>query len=168
MAHTYYAGEGTSALMELKRRSEAFLLGWLAYRAGRNHYNLHGSLEEAVVYGAHALRRWWVWIFFFKVWLFSNLFVCWMIYLRLHDNATSNGQDFIINDGDHAVVVRNGLIFAIPALIAVLVTYSRNVDYSLFQRRLVYRVTRPLCRLLDRVPNWVLYLTVLSMLCFPI
>src|SRR4051812_48787914 len=84
-APTYYAGEGLQGLQELRKKCEALLLGWLAYRAGRNYYKLHPDVAEAFIHGAHALRRWWVWLFFFKVWLFSIGFLGWMLYLRFHD-----------------------------------------------------------------------------------
>jgi hypothetical protein len=165
--HTYYAGSGTHALLELKTRFEGVLLGWLAYRAGRNFYNVHPNLEDAAIHGAHALRRWWVWLFFIKVWLFSAAFILWMYYLRLHDNATGPGSDFIINDADHSKIVSNGLFFLIPAFVALLITYCRNIDYSLFKRRLVYKVLRPLTVVLTWVPNWLLYLTIPCILMFP-
>ena len=69
---------------------------------------------------------------------------------------------------DFNVVTRNGLLFFVPALLALLVTYCRNVDYSLFKRNVVYRVLRPLVKLIDWVPSWVLYLIVPCMLMFPV
>ena len=156
-----------NALMELKAKCEALFLGWVAYRAGRNFYEIHPDVEAAFIHGAHALRRWWVWLFFFKVWLFSSAFFLWMHYLRLHDNATGPDQDFIINDSDHAMLVRRGLIFMVPALVAILITYCRNVDYSLFQRRFVYNVMKPLTVATSFLPNWTLYVLVPCMLCFP-
>ena len=166
-APTYYAGQGTQALMELKRRCEALMLGFLAYRAGRNYYTLHPDITDAFEHGAHALRRWWVWLFFTKVWLGSLLVILWMGYMELHDRANP-GNAYWVDDGDAKVTLRNGLIFLVPSLLAVLVTYCRNVDYSLFKRRFVYRILRPLVKVLDKVPNWVLYLTVPCMLFFPL
>lgn len=166
---TYYAGSGIHAAQELKSRLEVGILGFLGYRAGKNHYELHHDMEEAVIYGAHAVRRWWVWLVFTKIWLFSAGFSLFMVYLRLHDNGTPNSQDFILNDGDAHVVTRNALIFLIPSFVlGVLVTYTRNIDYSLFKRRAFYWLLRPLSILVTWIPNWVLYLTVLCVLCFPI
>lgn len=163
-ASTYYAGEGTYALMELKRRCEALILGWLAYKAGKNYYAIHPNVEDSFVHGAHALRRWWVWLFFTKVWLGSAIFLGWTLYLGHHD---IRGESFHDATGDLAIVTRNLTIFILPALIAILVTYSRNVDFSLFKRRAVYKVLRPVVVVLDRVPNWILYLIVLCPLFFP-
>lgn len=162
--HTYYAGEGTQALLELKRRCEALLLGFLAYRAGRNYYTLHPDVTAAFEHGAHALRRWWVWLFFVKVWLFSVCFLGWMLYLRFHD---VRGESFPV-DHNFQVVTRNLLVFIGPALLVLLITYCRNVDYSMFKRRFAYRILLPLVKLLDKVPNWVLYLIVPCALMFPV
>ena len=163
MTATYHR-TGMEALGELKDKLEVGLLGFLAYRAGRNHYNVHGDLEEAIVYGAHALRRWWIWLFFVKVWIFSTLFLGWMLYLRFHD---IRGESFQPNGPAFNNVTYTLLVFIGPALLALLVTYCRNVDYSLFKRRFVYRVLRPVVIVLDKVPAWGLYLIVPCMLLFP-
>ena len=155
---------GMEALGELKDKLEVGILGFLAYRAGRNHYNVHGDLEEAIIYGAHALRRWWIWIFFVKVWLFSAAFTAWMLYLHFHD---IRGESFQANSSDFNNVTLTGLIFLGPAALALAILYCRNVDYSLFKRRLVYKVLRPLVVVLDRVPAWGLYVIVPCILCFP-
>jgi len=161
---TYQPRTGMEALGELKDKLEVGLLGFLAYRAGRNHYNVHGDLEEAIVYGAHALRRWWVWIFFVKVWIFSALFLCWMLYLRFHD---IRGESFVPNSSAFDNVTYTLAAFLPVALLGLLVIYCRNVDYSLFKRRFVYRVFRPLTKVLDWVPAWGFYLIVPCALFFP-
>ena len=158
---------GMEALQELKSKFEGVLLGWLGYRAGRNFYEMHPDVGRAVVHGMHSLRRWWVWLFFCKVWLFSACFALFMWYLRLHDNAATDYNDYIINDADHAAVMRRAVIFLIPSFVALLVGYCRNVDYSLFKRRAVYQVMRPLVVAIDKVPNWLLYLLPVAVLCFP-
>ena len=156
---------GGEALQELRHKCEGVFLSWLAFRAGRNYFNLHPNVEDSFIHGAHAMRRWLIWLFFVKVWLFSACFTGWMLYLRFHD---VRGESFQDHSGDMGKITRNGLIFLGPALIALVVTYNRNVDFSLFKRRFVYKVTRPLTVVLDKVPNFVLYLTVLCILCFPI
>ena len=161
---TTYHRTGVEALQDLKTRLEVGLLGFLAYRAGRNHYNVHGDLEEAVIYGAHALRRWWIWLFFVKVWIFSTCFLGWMLYLRFHD---IRGESFVTNSSAFDNVTYTLAAFLLPALLGLLVLYCRNVDYSLFKRRFVYRVLRPLVVVLDRVPAWGLYLIVPCALFFP-
>jgi hypothetical protein len=166
-ASTYYPGEGTYALMELKRRCETMWLGWVAYRAGKNYYALHPNVEDAFIHGAHAARRWFIWLLFTKVWLFSLGFLGWMLWLRFHDIRGESFQEAVGNTGDMGIVIRNLLIFLPPAFLVLLVTYARNVDFSLFQRRALYTLVKPLVVVLDRVPVGFLYLIVLFPLFFP-
>lgn len=157
---------GAEALQDLQSQCQTLLLGWLAYRAGRNHFNVHGDLEEAFIYGAHALRRWWVWIIFVKIWLFWLCLVGWLSWLEYHD---IRGESFYDSSGTLAGLRWMGYIgLPITFVLCIAVPYCRNVDYSLFKRRLFYWIFRPLTILLDRVPNGALYLTVLVGLFFPV
>jgi magnesium-transporting ATPase (P-type) len=151
---------GTEALVELKNKVQAVWLSWIAYRAGANYYNLHADLPTAIVHGIRAARRWWVWSFFLTVWLFSAAFILMMYSQR------ANGA--ILDEETGYKITNNGLIILPIALLALLVTYCRNVDFCLFKRRFVYKVMRPLVRLIDKLPNWLLYLTVPAILCFPV
>jgi len=163
MTSTYHR-TGTEALAELKHRTEGVALAWVGYRAGRNHYNLHNDLEEAVIYGAHALRRWWVWLGFVNLTLIFVLATAWMEYLRHHD---IRGESF-----PESATFKNTLLqfqIVIPIMVLLLaILYCRNVDYSLFKRRFVYKVLSPLVRLLDRIPNGALYLLIPLLAVLPI
>jgi hypothetical protein len=164
MAHTYYAGSGTHAYLELKAKLQAAGCIWLGWKAGRNYYEVRPVIEEAIIHGAHALRRWWIWIFFLNVWLGSTLFAAWMLWLRFHE---VRGEGYPDISGDLNIVTRNVLMFLPVSLLSLLITYCRNVDFSLFKRRFVYRLLFPLVVTLDRVPNWLLYLIVFCPLFFP-
>lgn len=164
MTAATYHRTGGEALQELRSKLEVGLLGFLAWRAGRNYYNIQPDFGDAVIHGATALRRWWVWLFFVKVWLFSAAFTGWMLYLRFHD---IRGESFVANSSDFNNVTFTLLAFLPFGLLGLLVAYCRNVDFSLFKRRLVYKVARPLTVVLDRVPSGVLYLIVPCALFFP-
>ena len=164
MTAATYHRTGGEALQELRSKLEVGLLGFLAWRAGRNYYNMHPDFGDAVIHGATALRRWWVWLFFVKVWIFSVLFLCWMLWLRFHD---IRGESFVSNSAAFDNVTYTLIAFLPLALLGLLVVYCRNVDFSLFKRRLVYRVLRPLVAVLDRVPAWAFYLIVPCALFFP-
>lgn len=163
---TYQASPGTEALFTLKDKLQTGLLGFIAYRAGRNHYELHGDMAEAILYGAHAMRRWWSWLIMTQVWLFWLALNAWLFYLTHHDIRGESYPDITGMIGGLRAVGKIGL--PITFVLAVAVPYCRNVDYSLFKRRLVYRLFQPLVVLLDKVPNGWLYVTVFVGLFFPI
>jgi hypothetical protein len=157
---------GAESLFALKDKLQTGLLGFIAYRAGRNHYELHGDLAEAILYGAHAMRRWWSWLIMTQVWLFWLGLNAWLFYLTHHDIRGESYPDITGMLGGLQAVGKIGL--PITFVLAVAVPYCRNVDYSLFKRRLVYRLFQPLVILLDRVPNGWLYVTVLVGMFFPV
>jgi hypothetical protein len=157
---------GAESLFALKDKLQTGLLGFIAYRAGRNHYELHGDLAEAILYGAHAMRRWWSWLIMTQVWLFWLALNAWLFYLTHHDIRGESYPDITGMIGGLQMVGKIGL--PITFVLAVAVPYCRNVDYSLFKRRLVYRLFQPLVILLDWVPNGWLYVTILVGLFFPI
>jgi len=157
---------GAEALFTLKDKLQTGLLGFIAYRAGRNHYELHGDMAEAILYGAHAMRRWWSWLIMTQVWLFWFALNAWLFYLVHHDIRGESYPDITGMLAGERNVGKIGL--PITFVLAVAVPYCRNVDYSLFKRRLVYRLFQPVTRLLDRVPVGWLYVTILFGLFSPV
>jgi hypothetical protein len=163
---TYYAGQGTQAVLRLKEACEGLLLGWIAFKAGTNYHRMHPDGVDATVYGLHAMRRWWVWLFFTKVWLVWLGVVIWLTYIDHHD---VRGESYVdLSGGLLDALQKFGYIgLPIAFVFGVAIPYCRNVDYSLFKRRLFYKIFRPLVVSLDRVPNAFLYLTIPFGLFFP-
>ena len=153
---------GAEALVAFKDKCEGMWLGWVAYKAGTAFYEMHPDAAQAALHGLKAMSRWWVWLFFFKVWLGSTLFLAWMLYLRFHD---VHGESYDLGGLD-PMTLRVGM-WIIPATIAVLTMYCRNIDFSLLQRRSLYNKVQPLVRKLDSWPNWLLYIIVFFPLMFP-
>ena len=152
---TYYAGEGVAAYQELFRRFQGVLLGWLAYRAGRNHYDISHDLGDSIVKGAEALRRWWIWIFFTKVWLFTLGITLWINYVQNHKIRGESFQDF--GGGLDTWMSHSWWLLPFTFVLGVVIPFCRNVDFSLFRRRFYYRLFQPLTIALNFVPVWMLY-----------
>lgn len=147
-----------NAVQTLARRFQGVLLGWIAFRAGRNHYDLTAQLDDAILRGAEALRRWWIWLFFTKVWLFTLAITMWITYMEHH---TIRGDSFHDYGGLGNWSTVSWWLLPFTFVLGVLLPYCRNVDYSLFKRRSVYRLLRPVTVALNKLPVGVLYLTVL-------
>lgn len=160
---TYYAGQGTQALMSFKSKCEGMWLGWIAFKAGQRYYDMHPDAVAAAEHGAHTLRRWWVWLFFAKVWLGSLAFLGWMLYVANHD---IRGESFPTDAGTNGFTIRLA-VWIVPALIALLVVWTRNIDFGLSKRSGFYWMLRPVAKVLEWFPNWALYLIVLCPLFFP-
>ena len=149
---------GTNALLGFQHQMQGVMLGWLGYRAGRNSYALHANAADAAIHGAHALRRWWIWLFFIKLWILQTAFVGLLSYYTVHDRANPQDTYVLASQNDQLTAyLTNGRIFVPLGFVLVLVTYCRNVDYSLFQRRFVYHVMRPICALTNWIPNGIIY-----------
>lgn len=162
--HTYYAGQGTAAAMELKRKCEGLWLGWVAYKSGMAFYEMHPDPVEAALHGAAALRRWWIWLFWLKLWLLTLAGFAWLSYLKYHK---IRGESFQDNGGGLDVIRTRILIFIIPATASLLIMWSRNIDFALFKRRWFYGIVRPLALMFEWCPNWILYVTIIMPVFFP-
>jgi hypothetical protein len=65
-------------------------------------------------------------------------------------------HDFSANNDAHSWAY--ALVIAPCVMVPLLaVLYNRNIDYSLFQRRLAYWLIKPLALILDWLPNGILY-----------
>ena len=164
---TYYAGPGTYAALELKSKLEGLFLSWLAIRAGVNFYRLHpNDMGAAVLHGATALRRWWVWLAFAQAWLFFTLLTLWLLYMQNHKVQGEAYPD--ISGGLRANTYKLIAVSVLSLFTAVLIPYCRNVDFSLFKRNALYWVLSPLVKLLDRVSPPLLYLIGFVPLLWPV
>jgi hypothetical protein len=112
----------------------------LGAKAGHNHYQQTGDLQQAAGVGIGAFVRWMVWMITLGVWFFNSFFVA----------AWETGSN---------TPIYTALIIA-PFTLGV--TWCRNVDYSLFRRGLIYKLYAPVARLIEGVPSFVLYLLVLA------
>lgn len=156
--HTYYAGEGTQSYLDAGHFVGDVVVGAAAYQAGRNYYNIHPDTTAATIHGADALRRWQIWRALSKVWVVEVL----ILVMFFFEERAMTSLDPV---NDLAERVRNGAILLLPTLVfGVLIPYCRNVDFSLFKRRLLYRILRPLLVVTNWIPTWALYLTIFSLL----
>jgi hypothetical protein len=125
---------------------------WLGTKAGRNHYARTHDLSDSIWLGAIAGRRWFVWIVACFLTLTQGALGAWFV-----SYVNSPGFHDFSENGDarsYAYAFVLGPCLMVPIL-AVL--YNRNIDYSLFQRRLAYWLTKPLAVVLDWLPNGILY-----------
>jgi len=164
MPITNYYNPGTQALRDLKAKTQGMFLGWIGWKAAHNYYTIHPDMADAVIYGMTALRRWWIWLFFFNIWLLDVAISAWIWYLNVH---TIRGESYPDISGSMGAVVRNLILWIIPATLAITITWARAIDFALLKRRWLYRKVRPLMEKLEWCPNWVLYPIVFFPLCFP-
>lgn len=140
-----------AALAYMVISSSYFIGGWLGVKAAKNHHARGLAWVDAAAKGANAGRRWTGWII--ALW--------WMLFMGMFSLAMidADGKVYDYNGGIHLWAISlflSGFILW-PIMFVI---YNRNIDQSLFRRRLVYHLVRPLARVLDRFSSITLYLMI--------
>jgi len=131
--------------------SSYFIGGWLGVKAAKNHHARGLAWVDAAAKGANAGRRWTGWIIALWWMLFMGMFGLMMI------DASGKVTDY--NGGIKMWAISMSVSpFILWPIMGVI--YNRNIDQSLFKRRLVYHLVNPLAHALDRFSSITLYLLI--------
>lgn len=133
----------------------------LGIRAGQNRYAVSGDLQDAIWFGAKAARRWMTWFVSLALWIIAAIIVG-VAYMVTHDVGCSNqvGSCQYVDRGFSPDFHYAIFWMTVGFLFTIGVTYTRNIDSSLFSRNPVYWVFRPVAFLVAWVPSFFLYVLV--------
>ena len=123
------------------------VIGLIGAKAGKNHFAVTGDWGQSIQAAAGAFARWMVW---------STLWFVWAALLMWFATPTEAG----FTGNDIAGLAASLVIWPF----AFGVTWCRNIDYSLFKRRLIYKLYQPIAVALEGVPSPLLY----ALMCVPL
>lgn len=139
------------------RQGVAASSAYLGAKAGKNHYALTQDGGEAVWKGADSGRRWANWTFAWGYTIILAMIGVWSL-------MVVSADDYVSDDLDGDMRQAWGMLHAVPIqVLLLLVVYNRNIDYSLFNRRLLYWLIKPVQMLTLWLPTPVLYLGVVGL-----
>jgi hypothetical protein len=104
----------------------------MSIKAGQNHYAVTGDMGRATAAGAGIFVRLNIWAYTFFMW--------WLFFIGTHDQ-----------------VMRGLLILVAPFAFGV--TWVRNSDYALYNRRWFYRFWSPIATMpwVEKIPTTAIY-----------